>query len=171
MLKLFGSANNDDGYAIITAMLILIILSLIGISATNNAGMESQIATNAQVQKMAFYAADSGWQVAADFLDDQFPMATVDVGTDISSGSDVILMTVNRYSTPDKYSLSSSKNYSATARFDGAEIAPLWDVELFRSFTYTIISNGDYLSSGSGPPRNADSEITVSAGKIAQTGG
>jgi len=171
MLTILRGVHNDDGYAIITAMLILVILSLIGVSATNNASMESQIASNSQVHKMAFYAADSGWQVAADYLDDQFPMITANIGTDISSGTSVILMTTSRYSRPDKYSLSTSKTYSATARFDGAEIAPLWDVELFRSFTYTINSNGEYLTSGSGPPRKADSAITVSAGKIAQTGG
>jgi len=93
MLRIFKVVHNDDGFAIIAAVLILVVLSIIGVSATNNAGLESHITSNAELYKMAFYSADSGWQVVADCLDDQFPLITADVGTDSSGESGVLLLT------------------------------------------------------------------------------
>lgn len=171
MLRIFKIINNDDGFAVIAAVLILVVLSIIGISAINNANLESNITCNVQLHKMAFYLADSGWQVVADCLDDQFPLITADVGTDSSGGSGVVELSSSKYSQPDPYSIDANKRYMATARFEGADIAPLWDIDMFRMYNYSITSTGEYVRYGEDHPGNAVSNVTVSVGKIAQTGG
>ncbi len=52
--------KNEDGSALIFAILILALLTLIGISATTTSTIEVQIAGNDKFHKMAFYGADSG---------------------------------------------------------------------------------------------------------------
>jgi len=52
--------KNKDGSALIFAILILALLTLIGISATTTSTIEIQIAGNDKFHKMAFYRADSG---------------------------------------------------------------------------------------------------------------
>jgi hypothetical protein len=171
MLSIFKRLSNDEGYVVIAAVLILVVLSIIGISATKNSSLESQVTSNAQLYKMAFYSADSGWQIAAGFLDDQFPLITANVGTDSSGGVGVVLLSQSKYVQPDPYDIAANNRYLATARFEGAEIAPLWDMEMFRVYNYTITSTGEYVGYGEGDPRNAESEVKVSVGKIAQIGG
>jgi len=51
--------NNENGSTIIAALFILVVLTLIGITATNTSTLELQIASNDQSIKMAFYNADS----------------------------------------------------------------------------------------------------------------
>ena len=49
---------------IVIAMIILALLTIIGISATNISITEVQVSTNAMLHNIAFYAADSGIEVA-----------------------------------------------------------------------------------------------------------
>ncbi len=52
---------NEDGFAtIIAAILILVVLTLLGLTATNSTVVELMIAASNQFQKIAFYNADSG---------------------------------------------------------------------------------------------------------------
>jgi len=52
--------NETGSVTIIAALMILVILTLIGISATSTTTVELQIAANDQYHKVAFYNADSG---------------------------------------------------------------------------------------------------------------
>ena len=52
--------NEDGSVTIIAGLLILVVLTLIGISATNTTRVELQIAANDQFSKIAFFNADSG---------------------------------------------------------------------------------------------------------------
>ena len=54
---------NQRGSALVVAILILAILTLIGISVTNTTRIETIIAGNEKFQKVAFYNADSGVHV------------------------------------------------------------------------------------------------------------
>jgi type IV pilus assembly protein PilX len=60
--------ENEHGSTIIVAMLILVFLTIIGISAINTSRFESQIAGNEHRYQIAFYLADSGWKEAAMWL-------------------------------------------------------------------------------------------------------
>jgi len=52
--------NENGSVTIIAALLILVVLTLIGISATNTTVTELQIASNDQFSKIAFFNGDSG---------------------------------------------------------------------------------------------------------------
>jgi hypothetical protein len=60
MHKITSIINNRQGSAIIVALIVLVLLTVIGIAATNTSTTEVQISTNALLNNVAFYAADSG---------------------------------------------------------------------------------------------------------------
>ena len=51
--------KNENGSVIIAAIFILVVLTILGIAASNTSTLELQIASNDQFMKMAFYNADS----------------------------------------------------------------------------------------------------------------
>jgi hypothetical protein len=65
--------KNERGSVIIMAMMLLAALTIIGIAGVNTSTTEVQISTNALIYNAAFYAADSGPQVAKrQLLDEDF---------------------------------------------------------------------------------------------------
>lgn len=58
----------------VVALLLLVFLTIIGITATSNTRMELNVTRNSQIYKRDFYVADSGWRAAAMNLQD-FGMA------------------------------------------------------------------------------------------------
>ncbi len=61
--------KNENGSVIVIALLILIVLTIIGLTATSNSRMELNVTRNSQIYKRDFYAADSGWRHSAMWLD------------------------------------------------------------------------------------------------------
>ena len=75
--------KNEQGSTIIIAMMILVFLTIIGISAINTSKFESQIAGNEHRYQIDFYVADSGWREGAMWLESLAgPPAEVNPGTD-----------------------------------------------------------------------------------------
>jgi Tfp pilus assembly protein PilX len=75
--------KNEQGSTIVVAMLILVILTIIGISATNTSKFEAQIVGNEHRYQIDFYVADSGWKEAAMWLNTlEGPPAEVNPGSD-----------------------------------------------------------------------------------------
>lgn len=62
--------HNDRGSIMVVALLLLVFLTIIGITATSNSRMESNMTRNSQIYKRDFYVADSGWRAAAMNLQD-----------------------------------------------------------------------------------------------------
>lgn len=60
--------QNEQGFALITAMLVLVVLTLIGFSALNTTTFELQIAGNERSTTDRFFAADSGWKQSGTWL-------------------------------------------------------------------------------------------------------
>ena len=60
MQKITSILNNQQGSVIIMAVIVLALLTVIGISATNTSTTEVQVSTNAVLHNIAFYTADSG---------------------------------------------------------------------------------------------------------------
>ena len=56
--------RNEKGYVMISALLIMALLTIIGLSAARTSRTEVRIATNHLIYGMNFYAAESGLQVA-----------------------------------------------------------------------------------------------------------
>ena len=51
--------NYQSGVALFTALIFLLILTLIGVTALRNSGLSERMSTNAQIAQMAFNAAES----------------------------------------------------------------------------------------------------------------
>ena len=60
MKKKFSFLNNEKGSVLLIAVVFLLLLTVIGIFATTTSTIEIQISGNDKIQKMVFYAADSG---------------------------------------------------------------------------------------------------------------
>ena len=60
MQKITSIINNQQGSVIIMAVIVLVLLTIIGISATNTSTTEIQVSTNAVLHNVAFYTAESG---------------------------------------------------------------------------------------------------------------
>ena len=184
MIKTIAILKKEDGSVIIAALLILVLLTIMGISATSTSNMELNITSNAQLHKMSFFMAESGWHVMADWLDDQYPLPTVEgLGLDTRKGSDEIDndgdgetdendekldFTLDKYNTDEQYDLipfladRANYQYGVKSKFKGASIPTGWDPSKFLRYDYEITSTGNVPArSGS-----AVAQITVTAGKI-----
>ena len=64
--------NNQNGYIIIAALLILALLTIISVSAINMSRTELQISTNELLYEKAFYAAEAGLQHVTGLLRTQY---------------------------------------------------------------------------------------------------
>lgn len=62
--------NNEQGFVLITSLLMLVVLMIIGIAATNTTTLELQISGNDKAAKQTFYQADGGIQVGAELVED-----------------------------------------------------------------------------------------------------
>lgn len=63
-------AVNEKGFVLVTALLFLVILSIIGIMASNTSVMEVQIAGNDRVHKQTFSQADGGTEIGSNLLEE-----------------------------------------------------------------------------------------------------
>jgi hypothetical protein len=88
MIQMTAIIKKDDGSIMVAALLMLVLLTIIGVSATTMSNSELNITANAQLHKMAFLTAESGWHVMVGWLDDQYPLPTVNLGSDDSEGTD-----------------------------------------------------------------------------------
>jgi hypothetical protein len=185
MIQINAIFKNEGGSVLVAALLILVLLTIIGISANSMSNSELNITSNAQLHKMAFFTAESGWHVMANWLDSQYPLPTVNLASDDVEGTDgvdndgdlvdeldeYILFTKAQFDSgsPDMLPFSDSNTdyrYGVTAVYNGAGIAPGWDPTLFLRYNYQITSIATV------PTRNVDavSQITVTAGKIENIG-
>ncbi len=60
MKSFINQAKNEEGFVLVIALLILVFLTIIGISATTTTQIELQISGNEKSYRIAFYNADSG---------------------------------------------------------------------------------------------------------------
>jgi hypothetical protein len=70
MKTFFDQAKKEEGSVLVVALLILVLLTLIGISATRTGEIEVQISGNEKTYKTAFYAAEAGIEVGRAVLND-----------------------------------------------------------------------------------------------------
>ena len=68
--------HNEEGFVLITGLLILLVLTLLGITATRNTSIELQIAGNDRLHKETFYSAESGAILGTEILEQNFKCVT-----------------------------------------------------------------------------------------------
>ena len=86
-----GRSKNEAGSALIMAIMMLLLLTVIGISALNNTDLELSIAGNEKAHKMAFYFADGGRAAAQELIE----VAIEERGWLSESGSSIAIDKVN----------------------------------------------------------------------------
>ncbi len=64
----FKPINNQNGSMILIALMLLVILTLMGITSTSTSVIENRIAVNEQLNRMSFYHADSGLNTTAKII-------------------------------------------------------------------------------------------------------
>lgn len=64
MFSLSSPLGNKNGYVLVVAMMMLLVLTLIGILATKSTVTELQVSASDKVQKQTFYQADGGTELA-----------------------------------------------------------------------------------------------------------
>jgi Tfp pilus assembly protein PilX len=75
--------REEKGVALVIALLMLLILTLIGISSINTTTYETSISGNERVRTGAFYAAEAGIQVAINQIPDNTgPIAKTKINED-----------------------------------------------------------------------------------------
>ncbi len=79
--------KNGQGLALIIALLILLVLTIIGISAINTATFETSISGNERVGTDAFYASEAGIQIGLNQLPDTKAIPVTTIGKDSSCWS------------------------------------------------------------------------------------
>jgi len=165
MKRIVDTIANDRGSALVVALLVLVLLTLMGISATTTSTIEVQMAGNEKFHDMAFYAAESGWQTSLNWLDRQYPGITEKVGWDESATPLSTFSPGAKYDHPDPIVLAEDNDteYSVKIEFVGTRAVPGYGTN-FRRFNYRVNSVGV-------GPGNARSEVSVVAGKIFDTEG
>ena len=71
MQKTISILKNEDGSVIVIALLIMALLTIIGISATNTTSIELQIAGNDRIYKQNFYRAEGAAMAGAQSLENE----------------------------------------------------------------------------------------------------
>ncbi len=165
MKVIVDTIANDRGSALVVALLVLVLLTLMGISATTTSTIEVQMAGNEKFHDMAFYAAESGWQTSLNWLDGQYPGVTWkymdwDGGKFIEFNGD---FAKDAAKVPVTLAGDNHTEYYIKIESVGTRAVPGYGTN-FRRFNYRVNSVGF-------GPRNARSEVSVVAGKIFNTEG
>lgn len=78
--------SNEGGFVLVGALLILLLLIVIGISATTSTVMEIQIAGSDRLYKETFYATDGGTQVGAELIEESISCPSGFTSTPVTGG-------------------------------------------------------------------------------------
>jgi PilX N-terminal len=68
--------HNERGFVLITSLLIMLVLTIIGISVTTNTSIELQIAGNDKINKKTFYEAEGGAVLGTEIVEQSFNCPT-----------------------------------------------------------------------------------------------
>ncbi len=78
-----NTVDNENGYVVIGALFILLLLIIIGMSATTNTSLEIQIAGNDRTHKETFFQADGGTQIGIRLIEENIgvtgPFTALDI--------------------------------------------------------------------------------------------
>ena len=91
MKKIISTLNNEEGSAIMIALIILVLLTLIGTVSTNNTVIELQIVRNEAIYRQNFYKAEGAVVELGQFMEDNdiSTPASYDWLTDIAAAANM----------------------------------------------------------------------------------
>lgn len=102
--------KNNSGSALIMAIMMLVLLTIIGLSALNNTDLELSIAGNEKAHDMAFYFAEGGNEVSKELVE----VAIEERGWLSKSGTEI---TLDKVTVTDKDFFLSNQNIVASSYY------------------------------------------------------
>ena len=69
MKNIIQASRNEEGFVLVLALMIMVVLTILGIAANRNTSTELMISGNDSLQKQTFYQADGGTEVGAEVLE------------------------------------------------------------------------------------------------------
>ncbi len=89
MKRMISNLNNEEGSAIVITLIILVLLTMIGITATDNTVIELQIVRNEAIYKQNFYRAESAVIELGQIMEDNDLLASYDWLTNKTAALDM----------------------------------------------------------------------------------
>ena len=145
--------NEQGGAAIILAMVILAVLTILGTVSTKTSRIELAIAANDQISKTAYYAAEAG-RLYSQGRSELFHGDNVAVGSGLTFP--------DPEDTAAAYDLGAGYTFDGSVEYLGDATVPRGsgnDVGSFRAHRYRILSRGH-------GPRNAETHIEAAFYRI-----
>jgi len=137
-------APDRGGFALVTALLVVLVLSVLAVGVAWLAGTEKKTSFAESVHMRSTFSADAGGEAAINFLrTSETPPIFLDANR-----------TVRNQGTTN---LQGTQTYDYTARFLAAQPKPGWDPTKYRDFEYNVQSHGTAASKG-----DMDVEMVVS---------
>jgi len=146
--------NNEEGNVLVVSLFVLILLTIIGIAATDNTSVELKISANDKFHKLAFYAAEAARSYVAGTTGLYGPNNIV-VGVDHYFPNNTDPYVANTTDPSPEYTLAPDESFKGTVTYSGDSPPPRgsgYAVGQFRAHNYDIASTGT-------GPRNAESQI------------
>jgi Tfp pilus assembly protein PilX len=150
-MKSLVGLRDERGNALVVALLMLVVLTLLGIAALSTSTVELQISGNDKVTKKAFYSADGGTEMASELLEQN--IEDRDWIASVSSPKlvgNVSVVTTNFYlnqpvNTPD--AIPSDTNRDAIYPRDATNTVPHTNIKVRGR---TTLSNGSAIQLAAG---------------------
>lgn len=89
--------DNEEGFVLITGLMILLVLTLLGLAATTNTTIELQIAGNDRLHKQTLYQAEGGAIMGTEILEQNFNCTTGFAPTGGNPWADLVGTTIRAF--------------------------------------------------------------------------
>lgn len=155
---------NREGFALVTALLVVLVLSILAVGVAWLAGTEKKTSFAEAIHIESVFTADAGGEAAINFL------RTSDTPPIILDPANQLVR--NQGSTH----LHDSQNYDYMAYYSGpasgGEPLPGWDPEKYREFEYDVDTHGEIDPDGAAGAARAigNSNISMVVGRLYQVG-
>ncbi len=144
------SLNNQNGIAIVTVLLVLVLITLAGVMVSKTTTTELQIATSDQLYKIAFYAAEAAPSYVI-LNPDLYGSANIDPADSVNFPDDA-----NPAAT-QVLEAGSNQSFNGEVGYLNPMVPPRgsgFQVGKYKAHVYQMIANGH-------GPRNSDTTIEV----------
>lgn len=134
--KFKDTINNENGFVIVIALIMLAIVTVIGIAATRTSETELQISGNEKLHKLSFYAAEAARGYVADDT-------SLYGGDNITAGVGIYFP--NNADSSATYELDSTQSFKGDVQYIGFSAPPRgsgYEAEKFKAHRYQMTCDG-----------------------------
>lgn len=127
--------RNRDGFALVTTLLVVVVLSLLAVGAVMLSGTEKRTSLAERVHNEAVFSADAGGEMAINFLrlSDSPPL--------------IIDFAHNTVRTETDQTLSGAQQFDYDCRYSRKRRRAGWGTE-YRDYDYRVMTSGEAAASG-----------------------